>query len=291
MYQMNAKMHFTFVFALLVVSFNLDVLGKNLKYRIYEEQRVGSVIARLSEDVADVLVKLPNPSTVRFRAMQRGNTPLLVVNEDNGEISIGAKIDREQLCQKNLNCSIEFDVITLPTEHLQLFHIEVEVLDINDNSPQFSRSLIPIEISESAAVGTRIPLDSAFDPDVGENSLHTYSLSANDFFNIEVRTRTDGAKYAELIVVRELDRELKSSYELQLTASDMGVPQRSGSSILKISISDSNDNSPAFEQQSYIIQLLENSPVGTLLLDLNATDPDEGANGKIVYSFSSHVSP
>ncbi|GAB1287504.1 Protocadherin 18 [Apodemus speciosus] len=271
--------------------FSHDVLGKNLKYRIYEEQRVGSVIARLSEDVADVLLKLPNPSAVRFRAMPRGNSPLLVVNENTGEISIGSKIDREQLCQKNLNCSIEFDVLTLPTEHLQLFHIEVDVLDINDNSPQFSRPVIPIEISESAAVGTRIPLDSAFDPDVGENSLHTYSLSANDYFNIEVRTRTDGAKYAELIVVKELDRELKASYELQLTASDMGVPQRSGSSILKISISDSNDNSPAFEQPSYTIQLLENSPVGTLLLDLNATDPDEGANGRIVYSFSSHVSP
>ncbi|XP_002716989.2 protocadherin-18 isoform X1 [Oryctolagus cuniculus] len=287
---MNTKMHFRFVFALLLVSFNLRVLGKNLKYSIYEEQTIGSVFARLSEDVADVLSKLPNPYAVRFRAMQRGNS-LLVVNENNGEISIGATIDREQLCQKNLNCSIEFDVITLPTEHLQLFHIEVEVLDINDNSPQFSRSVIPIEISESAAVGTRIPLDSAFDPDVGENALHTYSLSANDFFNIEVRTRTDGAKYAELIVVRELDRELKSSYELRLTASDMGVPQRSGSSILKITISDSNDNSPAFEQQSYLIELLEDSPVGTLLLELNATDPDEGANGKIVYSFSSHVSP
>ncbi|NXY79673.1 PCD18 protein, partial [Glareola pratincola] len=290
MHRVGSKMHFIFVFALMIVSLNKAVLGKNLKYRIYEEQRVGSVIARLSEDVADVLLKMPNPASVRFRAMQRGKSPLLVVREDNGEISIGAKIDREQLCQKNLNCSIEFDVITLPTEHLQLFHVEVEVLDINDNSPQFSRALIPIEISESAAVGTRIPLDSAFDPDVGDNSLHTYSLSANDFFSIEVRTRTDGAKYAELIVVRELDRELKSSYELQLTASDKGVPQRSGSSLLKISISDSNDNSPVFEQQSYIIQLLENSPVGTLLIDLNATDPDEGANGKVVYSFSSHVS-
>lgn len=249
MHRIGSEMHFIFIFALMIISFNKAVLGKNLKYRIYEEQRVGSVIARLSEDVADVLLKMPNPSSVRFRAMQRGNSPLLVVREDNGEISIGAKIDREQLCQKNLNCSIEFDVITLPTEHLQLFHVEVEVLDINDNSPQFSRALIPIEISESAAVGTRIPLDSAFDPDVGDNSLHTYSLSANDFFSIEVRTRTDGAKYAELIVVRELDRELKSSYELQLTASDKGVPQRSGSSILKISISDSNDNSPVFEQQ------------------------------------------
>ncbi|NXX61738.1 PCD18 protein, partial [Scopus umbretta] len=290
MHRIGSKMHFIFLFALAIVSFHKAALGKNLKYRIYEEQRVGSVIARLSEDVADVLLKMPNPSSVRFRAMQRGNSPLLVVREDNGEISIGDKIDREQLCQKNLNCSIEFDVITLPTEHLQLFHVEVEVLDINDNSPQFSRALIPIEISESAAVGTRIPLDSAFDPDVGDNSLHTYSLSANDFFSIEVRTRTDGAKYAELIVVRELDRELKSSYELQLTASDKGVPQRTGSSLLKISISDSNDNSPVFEQQSYIIQLLENSPVGTLLIDLNATDPDEGANGKVVYSFSSHVS-
>ncbi|XP_066174255.1 protocadherin-18 isoform X1 [Sylvia atricapilla] len=290
MYRIVGKMHFLFIFALIIISCNNAVLGKNLKYRIYEEQRVGSVIARLSEDVADVLLKMPNPSSVRFRAMQRGNSPLLVVREDNGEISIGAKIDREQLCQKNLNCSIEFDVITLPTEHLQLFHVEVEVLDINDNSPQFSRALIPIEISESAAVGTRIPLDSAFDPDVGDNSLHTYSLSANDFFSIDVRTRTDGAKYAELVVVRELDRELKSSYELQLTASDKGVPQRTGSSLLKISISDSNDNSPVFEQQSYIIQLLENSPIGTLLIDLNATDPDEGANGKVVYSFSSHVS-
>lgn len=276
--------------ALLAASLGCAVLGRNLRYRIYEEQRVGSVVARLSEDAAEALRGLPG-AAVRFRAMQRGSAPLLRVDEDTGEVSVGAPIDREQLCARNLNCCIEFDVITLPTEHLQLFHIEVEVLDINDNSPQFARPVIPIEISESAAVGTRIPLDGASDPDVGDNALHTYSLSANDFFAIEVRTRTDGAKYAELIVVRELDRELRASYELLLTASDLGVPQRSGSSVLKISISDSNDNSPAFEQPSYVIQLPEDSPLGTLLLDLNATDPDEGANGKVVYAFSSHVPP
>uniref|UniRef100_A0A667WLX2 Protocadherin 18b n=1 Tax=Myripristis murdjan TaxID=586833 RepID=A0A667WLX2_9TELE len=80
-------------------------------------------------------------------------------------------------------------------------------------------------------------------------------------------------------------------YQLQLTASDNGVPPKSGSTLLKISISDSNDNSPAFDEQAYVINLLENSPLGTLIIDLNATDPDEGTNGKIVYSFSSHVSP
>ncbi|XP_077389025.1 protocadherin-18-like isoform X2 [Festucalex cinctus] len=264
---------------------------KTLKYQVYEEQRVGTVIARLKEDVAEVLSKLPRSVSFRFRAMQRGSTPFLSVREEDGEISIGSKIDREKLCEKNLNCSIEFDVVTLPTEHLQLFHVAVEVLDINDNSPHFTRAIVPIEISESASVGTRIPLDGAMDADVGENSLHTYSLSPNNFFKIDIRTRTDGAKYAELVVMRELDREVQSSYQLQLTASDNGVPPKSGSTLLKISIADSNDNSPAFEEQAYVINLLENSPLGTLLIDLNATDPDEGTNGQIVYSFSSHVSP
>ncbi|KAM4603742.1 protocadherin-18a isoform 3-T3 [Polymixia lowei] len=267
------------------------VTGKTLKYQIYEEQKVGTVIARLKEDVADVLVKLPSTVSLRFRAMQRGTSSFLTVREQDGEISVRTKIDREKLCEKNLNCSIQFDVLTLPTEHLQLFHVEVEVLDINDNAPQFARSVIPIEISESAAVGARIPLDSASDPDVGDNSLYAYALEPNNFFKIDIQARTDGAKYAELVVLRELDREVRSGYELRYTASDRGVPPRTGSTLLKISVADSNDNSPIFDKSSYIINLPENAPVGTLLIDLNATDADEGTNAKIVYSFSSHVSP
>ncbi|XP_047441579.1 protocadherin-18b isoform X3 [Mugil cephalus] len=276
---------------LLFVALIHGTTGKTLKYKVYEEQKVGTVIARLKEDVAGILSKLPSSLTFRFRAMQRGSTSFLTVREEDGEIAIATKIDREKLCEKNSNCSIEFDVVTLPTEYLQLFHVEVEVLDINDNSPHFSRAIVPIEISESASVGTRVPLDGAVDADVGENSLHTYSLTPNNFFKIDVRTRTDGAKYAELVVMRDLDREVQSSYQFQLTASDNGVPPKSGSTLLKISISDSNDNSPAFDEQAYIISLMENSPLGTLIIDLNATDPDEGTNGKIVYSFSSHVSP
>ncbi|XP_028312765.1 protocadherin-18-like isoform X1 [Gouania willdenowi] len=267
------------------------VSSKTLKYQVYEEQKVGTVIARLRDDVVEVLAKLPSSVSMRFRAMQRGGSSFLTVREQDGEISIRTKIDREKLCEKNLNCSIQFDVLTLPTEHLQLFHVEVEVLDINDNAPQFARAVIPIEISESAAVGARIPLDSATDPDVGENSLYSYALEPNNFFKIDIQSRSDGVKYAELVVLRELDREVRSSYELQYTASDRGVPQRTGSTLLKINIADSNDNSPVFDKSSYVINLVESSPVGTLLIDLNATDADDGTNAKIVYSFSSHVSP
>uniref|UniRef100_A0A3B3B7X8 Protocadherin 18a n=1 Tax=Oryzias melastigma TaxID=30732 RepID=A0A3B3B7X8_ORYME len=290
MHQMVSRMHSPSFVAVLALATQHSA-GKTLKYHISEEQKVGTVIARLKDDVADVLAKLPSSVPLRFRAMQRGSSSFLTVREQDGEISIRSKIDREKLCEKNLNCSIQFDVLTLPTEHLQLFHIEVEVLDINDNAPQFARAVIPIEISESAAVGARIPLDSATDPDVGENSLYTYALEASNFFKVEVQSRSDGVKYAELVVLRELDRELRSSYELQYSAYDRGVPPRTGSTLLKISVTDSNDNSPVFEKSSYVINLPEDATVGTLLIDLNATDADEGKNAKIVYSFSSHVSP
>ena len=93
----------------------------------------------------------------------------------------------------------------------------MDVLDINDNAPQFSRAVVPIEISESAAVGARIPLDTASDPDVGENGLRTYALEApgDAPFRVDVLARPDGAKYAELVVLRELDRETRAGYELR----------------------------------------------------------------------------
>ncbi|XP_029449115.1 protocadherin-18 isoform X2 [Rhinatrema bivittatum] len=261
--------------------------SRSLRYRVHEEQRVGSVVGRLSEDAG-----APLPPGARFRAMQRGGAPpLLVVREEDGEVSVAACIDREQLCPRNPNCTLEFDVITLPTEQLQLFHVEVEVLDINDHAPQFPRPLIALDISESAAVGTRLPLDAAFDPDAGANALRTYELSASDCFALEVRARTDGTRYAELVVARELDRERRAAYELRLTAWDGGSPPRSGSALLRVGVADSNDNSPAFGKASHLLQLPEDAPAGALLVDLNATDPDEGANGRVVYAFSSHLAP
>ncbi|XP_062855934.1 protocadherin-18b isoform X2 [Trichomycterus rosablanca] len=277
--------------ALLAVAAARDAPGKTLKYKVLEEQRVGTVIGRLREDAAGSLSRLPSSVSPRFRAMHAGGSaPLIAVREDDGEITVGSRIDREALCGSHPNCTLEFDVVTLPAEHLQLFRVQVEVLDVNDHSPRFARSMVPVEISESAAVGTRLPLDAATDPDVGDNALHSYSLARNSFFRIDIRTRTDGARYADLVVVRELDRETQPSFQLVLSAADSGSPPRSGSTLLKISILDSNDNSPVFDEQAYVVSLPENSVPGTLLVDLNATDPDEGANGKIVYSFSSHVS-
>ncbi|KAF5884740.1 protocadherin-18-like isoform X1, partial [Clarias magur] len=278
------------LFTLMLSGFG-HVMGRTLRYRVREEQEPGTVIGSLMEDARDVLAHLPGSVQLRFRAVQRGGASALSVRERDGEICVKGRLDREKLCDRNPNCSVEFDVLTLPTEHLQLFHVQVEILDVNDHAPRFPRAVIPLEISETAAVGTRVPLDIAADPDVGENTLSTYTLSASDTFGIDVLTGTNGAKYAELLVLKELDRERRSSYELRLTASDAGSPPRTGTTLLKITIADSNDNNPVFAEPSYTIELPEDAAPGVLLVDLNATDADEGTNAKIVYSFSSHVSP
>ncbi|XP_022537401.2 protocadherin-18a isoform X1 [Astyanax mexicanus] len=271
--------------------------GSTVRYRVPEELPVGSVIGRLADDAAEDLSRLPGSVSPRFRAVTRRGAPAssaLSVRERDGEISVRARLDRETLCSGGLmeaNCTLEFDVLTLPTEHLQLFHVVVELLDVNDHAPRFARPMVPVEISESAAVGTRVPLDSATDLDTGENGLHSYSLASSKTFGIDVLTRPNGAKYAELVVLAPLDREERSSYELELTATDGGDPPRTGTTMLRITVADSNDNSPTFEKSSYVVTLAEDAPLGMLIVDLNATDPDEGTNGKIVYSFGAHVSP
>ncbi|NXI89372.1 PCD10 protein, partial [Psophia crepitans] len=166
-----------------------------------------------------------------------------------------------------------------------------EVLDINDNPPSFPEPDLTVEISESATPGTRFPLESAFDPDVGTNSLRTYEITPNSYFSLDVQTQGDGNRFAELVLDKPLDREQQAVHRYVLTAVDGGQPQqRTGTALLTVRVLDSNDNVPAFEQPVYTVSLPENSPPGTLVLQLNATDPDEGQNGEVIYSFSSHIS-
>ncbi|TRZ04503.1 hypothetical protein DNTS_000679, partial [Danionella cerebrum] len=79
-------------------------------------------------------------------------------------------------------------------------------------------------------------------------------------------------------------------HNLVLTAVDGGVPARSGTASIIVRVLDTNDNAPRFDKESYTINLSENSPVGSLVLKLNATDRDEGSNADLLYSYSLYTS-
>ncbi|KAM4047363.1 protocadherin-8-like [Anomaloglossus baeobatrachus] len=258
--------------------------SKTIRYRTYEEDDPGTVIGTLAED-------LHLPGEGSFRLMKQFNSSLIRIRETDGQLSIGERIDREQICRQSLACTLALDVVSFSKEQFKLIHVEVEVKDINDNSPHFPSPEIPVEVSESASVGTRIPLEIAVDEDVGANSIQSFQISVNSHFSIDVQTRADGVKYADLVLMKELDRESQAAYTLELVAMDGGSPSRSGSAMVNIRVLDFNDNSPVFERSAVTVELVEDAPVGSLLLDLNAEDPDEGANGDIVYGFSPQVSP
>ncbi|KAI1899000.1 hypothetical protein AGOR_G00078170 [Albula goreensis] len=262
--------------------------GKTMKYQTYEEDAPDTVIGNLAKDVS------LNPSTgttSSFRMMKQFNASFIRLRESDGQLTVGERIDRETICKHTLLCLIAFDVVSFSKEQFKLIHVEVEIKDVNDHAPEFSNKESTLEISESSAVGSRFPLDVAMDDDVGSNYIQSYQISVNSHFTIDVLIRADGVKYAELVLMKELDRETQSSYALDLVATDGGNPPKSGSTRINIKVQDFNDNRPIFDQSNFSVDLLEDSPAGFLLLDLNAVDPDEGLNGEVVYGFGNQVSP
>ncbi|NXG45639.1 PCD10 protein, partial [Psilopogon haemacephalus] len=257
-----------------------------LHYTVQEEQEHGTFVGNIAEDLGLDITKL---SARRFQTAPNSRSPYLELNLETGVLYVNEKIDREQICKQNPSCLLHLEVFL--ENPLELFRVEIEVLDINDNPPSFPEPDLTVEISESATPGTRFPLESAFDPDVGTNSLRTYEITPNSYFSLDVQTQGDGNRFAELVLDKPLDREQQAVHRYVLTAVDGGQPQqRTGTALLTIRVLDSNDNVPAFEQPVYTVSLPENSPPGTLVLQLNATDPDEGQNGEVIYSFSSHIS-
>ncbi|XP_055215437.1 protocadherin-17 isoform X4 [Gorilla gorilla gorilla] len=268
---------------------------KNLNYSVPEEQGAGTVIGNIGRD-ARLQPGLPpaerggggRSKSGSYRVLENSAPHLLDVDADSGLLYTKQRIDRESLCRHNAKCQLSLEVFANDKE---ICMIKVEIQDINDNAPSFSSDQIEMDISENAAPGTRFPLTSAHDPDAGENGLRTYLLTRDDhgLFGLDVKSRGDGTKFPELVIQKALDREQQNHHTLVLTALDGGEPPRSATVQINVKVIDSNDNSPVFEAPSYLVELPENAPLGTVVIDLNATDADEGPNGEVLYSFSSYV--
>lgn len=60
-----------------------------------------------------------------------------------------------------------------------------------------------------------------------------------------------------------------------------GAEQRSSRALVTVDVLDVNDNAPSFEQESYTAVIPENAPVGISVVNITASDPDEGEGGTI----------
>ncbi|XP_045574137.1 protocadherin alpha-4 isoform X23 [Salmo salar] len=255
-----------------------------IRYSIAEESKQGAYVGDVAKDLGFSVDKLVER---RFRIVSGSKEGFLQINQDNGVLYVDRTIDREELCEKSIVCLLNLK--TIAENPLEIHYVEVEITDINDHSPNFPEKVKLLEIAENlVSQGTRFPLDAARDPDVGVNSLRKYTLSPNENFELDVKTRGED-KIPFLILKKPLDREQKSEIMLVLTAFDGGKPVRSGTVNITITVIDVNDNAPVFERQVYTVTLDENAPLGTSVLRLHATDLDDDANGQVIYTFDNSL--
>ncbi|XP_019119446.2 protocadherin gamma-A11 isoform X29 [Larimichthys crocea] len=261
-----------------------DMALGQVRYSIPEEMSTGSVVGNIIQDLGLDVKRLKSG---RARIFTEDGSEYIGLNAEKGTLVVAKRIDREELCKQVSPCSLHFQIIV--ENPMELHRIDVEITDINDNAPFFSKKEYNFQVIESASPGARYSLESARDPDVALNSIQTYKLNPTDNFKLNVVSRPDGTKYIEMVLHTSLDREKQEEHKLTLTAFDGGNPQKSGSVKINIVVLDANDNAPVFSQSVYRVTVPENASRGTVILTVSATDNDKGANEEVVYSFSQHT--
>ncbi|XP_044771248.1 cadherin EGF LAG seven-pass G-type receptor 1 [Neomonachus schauinslandi] len=149
-------------------------------------------------------------------------------------------------------------------------------------TPQFPLPSYQVSVPENEPAGTTVIELRAHDPDEGEAGRLSYQMEAlfdersNGYFLIDTAT---GA----VSTARALDRETKDTHVLKVSAVDHGSPRRSAATYLTVTVSDTNDHSPVFEQSEYRERVRENLEVGYEVLTIRATDGDAPSNANMRY--------
>ncbi|XP_052466883.1 protocadherin-15-like [Carassius gibelio] len=207
------------------------------------------------------------------------------LNQTTAELQLLKPINREQYQHFNLVIKAEQD----NGHPLPAFaNLHIEVLDENNQAPYFQVATYHGFISEAAPLGTTISSSAnlstpltiiALDNDIEETKDPMVHISLDNYNSIFAVTPSGIARY--LTLLRPVDHEEQPSYAFTMTASD-GV-QESFPVTVSITVIDANDNTPAFPNVSYSVNVYTDMQPGDTVLQLTAVDADEGPNGLVSY--------
>ncbi|XP_048459747.1 cadherin-related family member 2 [Rhincodon typus] len=158
---------------------------------------------------------------------------------------------------------------TNPTKCCSTATVTIDIVDINDHSPEFPQQTYILSVKENSDIGTVFGIVTAIDPDTGLFGKITYSLLQENIQEFKVDNRT-----GEIMVANKtlLDREKRPRYYATLQATDGGG--RKGTTSLEIVLEDINDNHPVMSRESYTAFITENQG-NDLNIKIEAFDNDE----------------
>uniref|UniRef100_A0A673G7H3 Cadherin domain-containing protein n=1 Tax=Sinocyclocheilus rhinocerous TaxID=307959 RepID=A0A673G7H3_9TELE len=156
----------SFFKVLFFISCYIPFAISQIRYSIPEEMSKGSLVGNIAQDLGLDLKRLKSG---KARIYTGDNVEYIELNKERGVILIKERIDREALCGQTTPCALHFQIIL--ENPMQLYRVTVEVTDINDNAPMFSKAEMRFEINELSSSGARFILERAIDHDVGRNGL------------------------------------------------------------------------------------------------------------------------
>ncbi|XP_028816714.1 protocadherin alpha-3-like [Denticeps clupeoides] len=259
---------------------NAPVFGRALyKTSIAENAPLGKTIATVNATDADegsngeVVYSISEGDQDRIRE-------IFHIDPKTGAVTVAGDVDFEENGAFEVRVEASDRGQPPMSAHCKLL---VEVLDVNDNAPEISATSLLSTVREDARLGTAVALVSVQDRDSGRNGAVNCAVLSRAPFKLEPNYKN----YYSLVVNGPLDREKVRRYDVTIVATDDGLPPLSSTSVITLDVSDVNDNAPIFPEGAVNIYVKENSPAGTRLKTVTATDADIRENSRITYSFIS----
>uniref|UniRef100_A0AAQ4Q911 Protocadherin-15 n=1 Tax=Gasterosteus aculeatus aculeatus TaxID=481459 RepID=A0AAQ4Q911_GASAC len=227
---------------------------------ISEAMRIGAILLNLQATDRE-------NDPITYRIVSGDSQKVFNLSETIGLLLLRQPLDRENTDQYLL-------VVTASDGNpggTSTATVNIVITDVNDNDPVFDLTIPTNFTVQEEKANVFVGQVRATDPDAGVNGLVRYRIvNQPDLFVISA----NGSIYTRV----PLDRELRSQYDLVVEASDGAVDPRRTTLTLSIQVTDIDDNSPVFSQQTYVANVPENSPVGTVVLKLTAVDSDLFSN-------------
>uniref|UniRef100_A0A8C3B786 Cadherin domain-containing protein n=1 Tax=Cairina moschata TaxID=8855 RepID=A0A8C3B786_CAIMO len=257
------------------------VLDVNDERPIFLQQLYETAV-RENQDPGELVIKVEamdrdagQNSLLQYEILPGTGSEKFRMNSDNGELTTAVSLDRET--QEFFSIKVLVRDGGTPSLSSTVTVI-CKVLDENDCSPKFLFPVSEIHIPENQQPSV-VYVAGAVDMDAGNNGALRYHIIGGNDGEYFTLNNTSG----KLLVTRTLDREDISNFTLVIECHDLGRPSRSSTALLYVTVLDENDHSPLFAKNQYHVSVREDLEEGSAILDLFASDGDDGLNGEVTY--------
>ncbi|XP_062282139.1 protocadherin beta-16-like [Scomber scombrus] len=212
--------------------------------------------------------------TYRFSNMKEQMADTFILDEITGIITLVGQVDYEK--DKKYEIVIEAMDQGGLTDSSK---VQIEIVDVNDNAPVINVMSFSSPVPEDSSSGTTVAIINVIDADSEQNGQITCTTDSGLPFKI----KSTLANYYTLVTNSAFDREVVPEYNITVKATDSGSPSLSSTTVLRLRISDVNDNAPLFDQISYAAHITENNSPGMSIFSVKARDVDWNQNSRISY--------